>query len=64
MALNSTIAKKLSSQKCVTPERGSMERLTPPSVRHAHYTFTKHSVYRDAEYTGYWMNGLVHGQLV
>ncbi|XP_060076194.1 alsin-like [Ylistrum balloti] len=60
MALNSTINKVITSQKSVT-RRGSMERMAPPSVRQATHTFAKHSIYKDACYTGTFLNGLVHG---
>ncbi|XP_069108324.1 alsin-like [Argopecten irradians] len=60
MALNSTINKVITSQKSVT-RRGSMERMAPPGVRQATYVFNKHSIYKDACYTGTFLNGLVHG---
>ncbi|XP_021370845.1 alsin-like isoform X2 [Mizuhopecten yessoensis] len=60
MALNSTINKVITSQKLVT-RRGSMERMAPPGVRQATHTFAKHSIYKDACYTGTFLNGLVHG---
>lgn len=60
MALNAAVNKVLSSQKSVV-RRGSTEHLTPPEIRHAPCTFTKHGMYKDATYTGYWMNGKVHG---
>ena len=63
MTLNAAVNKVLSSQKSVV-RRGSTERLTPPDIRHASFTFTKHGVYKDATYTGYWMNGKVHGLYV
>ncbi|XP_071148422.1 alsin-like isoform X3 [Mytilus edulis] len=60
MTLNSAVNKVLSSQKTVG-RRGSTERLTPPDIRQASFTFTKHPVYKDATYVGYWMNGKIHG---
>lgn len=63
MTLNSAVNKVLSSQKTVG-RRGSTERLTPPDIRQASFTFTKHPVYKDATYVGYWMNGKIHGLYV
>ncbi|KAL5005990.1 hypothetical protein ScPMuIL_017148 [Solemya velum] len=61
MSLNSSINKVLSSQKSVA-RRGSTERLTPPVVRQAGHKFTKHGIYKDSTYNGYWMNGKIHGK--
>lgn len=33
----------------------------PPLTRTASYTFVKHPLYRDARYTGRWLNGKMHG---
>ncbi|XP_031779593.1 alsin [Nasonia vitripennis] len=33
----------------------------PPQVRTGSFSFTKHSVYKDAIYTGQWLNGKLHG---
>lgn len=33
----------------------------PPMIRTASYTFTKHPTYKDAKYTGRWLNGKMHG---
>ncbi|CAK9829874.1 ALS2 [Anthophora retusa] len=33
----------------------------PPIVRSSSFTFTKHSVFKDAKYTGRWLNGKLHG---
>ncbi|CAL7949033.1 unnamed protein product [Xylocopa violacea] len=33
----------------------------PPVVRSSSYTFTKHSVFKDAKYTGRWSHGKPHG---
>lgn len=33
----------------------------PPLVRSSSFSFTKHSVYKDAKYTGRWLNGKPHG---
>lgn len=60
MALNAAVNKVLTSQKTLV-RRGSTERLTPPDIRQASFLFTKHGMYKDATYTGYWMNGKVHG---
>ncbi|XP_041374852.1 alsin-like isoform X2 [Gigantopelta aegis] len=63
MALNSAINKVLSTQKSSLPSdrHGSHERLTPPLIRHATYTFTKSGPFKDAIYTGSWLNGKLHG---
>ncbi|XP_016915649.2 alsin [Apis cerana] len=33
----------------------------PPVVRSSSFSFTKHSVFKDAKYTGRWLNGKPHG---
>ncbi|XP_076245816.1 amyotrophic lateral sclerosis 2 isoform X2 [Calliopsis andreniformis] len=33
----------------------------PPLVRSGSFTFTKHSLFKDAKYTGRWLNGKPHG---
>ncbi|XP_015515651.1 alsin isoform X2 [Neodiprion lecontei] len=33
----------------------------PPLVRSSSFSFTKHSLYKDAKYTGRWLNGKPHG---
>ncbi|XP_015437908.1 PREDICTED: alsin [Dufourea novaeangliae] len=33
----------------------------PPVVRSSSFTFTKRSVFKDAKYTGHWLNGKPHG---
>lgn len=33
----------------------------PPQVRTGSFSFTKHVVYKDAIYTGQWLNGKLHG---
>ncbi|XP_029056491.2 alsin [Osmia bicornis bicornis] len=33
----------------------------PPIVRSSSFLFTKHSVFKDAKYTGRWLNGKPHG---
>ncbi|XP_076168851.1 amyotrophic lateral sclerosis 2 isoform X2 [Ptiloglossa arizonensis] len=33
----------------------------PPIVRSSSFSFTKHSVFKDAKYTGRWLNGKPHG---
>ncbi|XP_046413815.1 alsin isoform X5 [Neodiprion fabricii] len=33
----------------------------PPLVRSSSFLFTKHSLYKDAKYTGRWLNGKPHG---
>ncbi|XP_020708134.2 alsin isoform X2 [Athalia rosae] len=33
----------------------------PPLVRSSSFAFTKHSIYKDAKYTGRWLNGKPHG---
>ncbi|XP_067686605.1 alsin-like isoform X2 [Haliotis asinina] len=62
MALNSAINKVLSNQKSSpSGRRGSVERLTPPLIRHAKYSFVKNGVFKDATYSGSWLNGKLHG---
>nr|KAG5713439.1 hypothetical protein BaRGS_024987 [Batillaria attramentaria] len=61
MAFNSAINKVLSSQKEVG-RRGSAERLSPPLVRHATHTFTRHPTWKDGTYVGTWLSGKMHGQ--
>ncbi|BFZ15627.1 hypothetical protein BsWGS_18666 [Bradybaena similaris] len=61
MALNSAISKVLTNRKSLPCAHGSGERFTPPLIRHASHTFTKHGVYKDAIYTGTWLSGKVHG---
>lgn len=42
----------------------SLQRVTghtPPTVRSTSFSFTKHSVFKDAKYTGRWVNGKPHG---
>ncbi|XP_014217091.1 alsin [Copidosoma floridanum] len=33
----------------------------PPQIRTGSFSFAKHAVYKDATYTGQWMNGKLHG---
>ncbi|XP_071103612.1 alsin-like isoform X2 [Haliotis cracherodii] len=62
MALNSAINKVLSNQKSSSSgRRGSVDRLTPPLIRHAKYSFVKNGVFKDATYSGSWLNGKLHG---
>ncbi|XP_020289655.1 alsin-like, partial [Pseudomyrmex gracilis] len=35
--------------------------IVPPLARSSSFTFTKHSVFKDATYTGRWLNGKPHG---
>ncbi|XP_061189160.1 alsin-like isoform X2 [Saccostrea echinata] len=60
VALNSTINKDLSRQKSVS-RRGSSDRLTPPDIRFANHQFIRHTVFKGATYSGYWMTGKIHG---
>ncbi|XP_064466211.1 alsin-like isoform X2 [Ornithodoros turicata] len=36
-------------------------RLTPPMARHSTYVFTKSLLYKDANYSGSWLRGMLHG---
>ncbi|XP_052771855.1 alsin-like [Mya arenaria] len=60
IAFNTAINKVLASQKAVK-RQDSGERVHTPVVRLASYTFTKHLLYKDAAYRGYWLNGKIHG---
>ena len=63
MALNSAINKNLTNQKAVARQTSS-ERINPPVIRQASHTYTKHTLYKDARYSGYWLNGKPHGRYV
>jgi hypothetical protein len=60
MAFNTAINKVLASQKSVS-RQNSGDRVHTPVVRLAKHVFTKHNLYREANYRGYWLNGKVHG---
>jgi hypothetical protein len=60
VAFNTAINKVLASQKSVN-RQNSGERVHTPVIRLARHTFTKHALYRDGNYRGYWLNGKVHG---
>lgn len=63
VAFNTAINKVLASQRTVSRQI-SGERVHTPVVRLASHNFTKHTLYKEASYKGYWLNGKVHGSYV
>ncbi|XP_022918899.1 alsin isoform X2 [Onthophagus taurus] len=48
-------------QQAIKNALGKSNAHQPPSLRTASYTFTKNGYYKDANYTGRWLNAKMHG---